>query len=768
MYRLVSLCVLIASLSGAHAGTADWYQIDEMLVPSGDDDNRIGYLGFALAAFDAHLAAVGHYSDNNVAGYVFRHENGSWVAESPLIAETGQHWFTSTVRVAGDGDIIAVGDRRANTNQLHAGAVWVFHRDSDLNTWPEQVRLVSKQKGEEFGTDVAVQGKTLAVGARAGMQLGFYSGAVHIFEFKEGTWSETQVLVDPDAEFLASFGWAVEFEGDYLYVGAPRGRESAQRGKVIVFKRSPDGWQYDSKIVASDAYPGDRFGSAIAAHGDMVAVGAPLWEDELTANVGAVYVFQRSDDHKWEERTRLAPPVRSPQSEAGESIAMNDSTLLISAPGDSVYNGPAFVYARNNDQWSRQTQLCLNTGDGLGDLGGPVALHNDQFLVGAPWYDRPGAGFGAVAAFELAPVQDDDCNDNGIPDACEPNDDCNDNGINDICEIADGGLGDCDGDLIPDVCEIELISGKNDCNDNGIPDSFELLQHDTTDCNANGVPDECEQSTIEDCNNNEVADSCENADYHLNNRNFTDVLGWTPGDEGIWLNRFTAKSGAEYINSVSVALIWTASDSTSIDIVIYNDKDNDGSPAGERLIRQVTVQPNETYYAWARFDIPPTYVGPAGNSFFVGIVHRDDQSSFFAIIDQRRPLERRSWHGRTRNGNSIQIDPLGGFVAGALSPMDERTPFWYNAGSWLLRADGTHFEGVPTECACPADIAAPLNQTVDELDLMALIDNWGDCAAPCAPFCDGDVSGPAGLPDCTVNVHDLLALLADWGACPTN
>ncbi|MCG8409240.1 MAG: putative Ig domain-containing protein [Phycisphaerales bacterium] len=58
---------------------------------------------------------------------------------------------------------------------------------------------------------------------------------------------------------------------------------------------------------------------------------------------------------------------------------------------------------------------------------------------------------------------DTDCNDNGIPDACDvdPNDpdgdgvvshDCNDNGVPDECEIADGTLPDCDGDGVADEC----------------------------------------------------------------------------------------------------------------------------------------------------------------------------------------------------------------------------------------------------------------------------------------------------------------------------
>jgi hypothetical protein len=63
-----------------------------------------------------------------------------------------------------------------------------------------------------------------------------------------------------------------------------------------------------------------------------------------------------------------------------------------------------------------------------------------------------------------------DCNENGIPDECEP--DCNDSGIPDDCDIA------------------SLIS--EDCNRNGVPDDCDVGSGTSDDCNQNLVPDECD------------------------------------------------------------------------------------------------------------------------------------------------------------------------------------------------------------------------------------------------------------------------------------
>jgi len=75
-----------------------------------------------------------------------------------------------------------------------------------------------------------------------------------------------------------------------------------------------------------------------------------------------------------------------------------------------------------------------------------------------------------------------DCNGNGIPDDCDIANcdgsagcsDCNGNGIPDGCDIASGAAADCDGNEVPDSCDI--AGGLHtDCNANGVPDVCELV-----------------------------------------------------------------------------------------------------------------------------------------------------------------------------------------------------------------------------------------------------------------------------------------------------
>ncbi|UCC28889.1 MAG: hypothetical protein JSU86_11885, partial [Phycisphaerales bacterium] len=149
-----------------------------------------------------------------------------------------------------------------------------------------------------------------------------------------------------------------------------------------------------------------------------------------------------------------------------------------------------------------------------------------------------------------------DCNENLVPDECEPDEDCNNNGIRDICDIYTcgqpagpcPGAGDCCdpvGNGTPGcdcarccrgVCEVhpnccsdedgwgpscalaasyfpECDCGgvfqewSHDCNGNNVPDECEPEE----DCNNNGVQDMCDLAagTSQDCNANEVPDDCE-------------------------------------------------------------------------------------------------------------------------------------------------------------------------------------------------------------------------------------------------------------------
>jgi hypothetical protein len=141
--------------------------------------------------------------------------------------------------------------------------------------------------------------------------------------------------------------------------------------------------------------------------------------------------------------------------------------------------------------------------DGDGDTD---VLSASQIDDAIRWYENRSDdcnGNGVPDACDIATGTSADCSGNGVPDSCEP--DCNGNGVPDSCDIELGTSGDCNLNAFPDECEPDCDANGQpdgcdpDCNDDGIPDACDV------DCNANGVPDGCEP----DCNGNGVADECD-------------------------------------------------------------------------------------------------------------------------------------------------------------------------------------------------------------------------------------------------------------------
>ena len=78
--------------------------------------------------------------------------------------------------------------------------------------------------------------------------------------------------------------------------------------------------------------------------------------------------------------------------------------------------------------------------------------------------------------------------------------DCNDNEIDDYIEAVDAVSDDCNLDGIPDACQVAVeepgVPSPIDCNQNEIPDACDIADGNSQDVNNNGFPDECEDQTL--------------------------------------------------------------------------------------------------------------------------------------------------------------------------------------------------------------------------------------------------------------------------------
>jgi MYXO-CTERM domain-containing protein len=201
-------------------------------------------------------------------------------------------------------------------------------------------------------------------------------------------WSEETVLTAVDTLAGDEFGNAVAASGDTVIIGAPKNQEIGfTSGAAYVFTYANDAWSLEAKLVASDAFPNQRFGSAVSLEGDTAVVGA-VWGE-------AAYVFTR-DGGTWTEQAKLTAPVQD--WELGAKVALSGDRVLVSAPGSSDNGkwGRAHVFTRTGTTWGYEAILDasspLNT-NGLDIFGVAIALEGDTAIVAQQRFGAPNRAY---------------------------------------------------------------------------------------------------------------------------------------------------------------------------------------------------------------------------------------------------------------------------------------------------------------------------------------------------------------------------------------
>jgi cysteine-rich repeat protein len=207
-----------------------------------------------------------------------------------------------------------------------AGAVYVF--DAETNKLRLTLGKATPETGDFFGASLAADGEQLLVGAPFDSTAAPNAGAAYLLARTDG--AVVHDLRAPDAASADLFGSAVALSDTWMVVGAPLADGSAPDvGRVYVFERSTGSLARIIENPAPEA--GDQFGSAVAALGDDVLVGAPL-DDSFAPDTGAAYLF---DGLTGDLRQALLNPAQGEFDHFGFAVSASSAGLLIGAPGPS-------------------------------------------------------------------------------------------------------------------------------------------------------------------------------------------------------------------------------------------------------------------------------------------------------------------------------------------------------------------------------------------------------------------------------------------------
>jgi len=267
--------------------------------------------------------------------------------------------------------------------------------------WQQVDKLTSTDAtaGDQFGAAVALQGTVALVGADSDDDAGSNSGSAYLFEDDGmGNWPQLTKLVASDAAMGDRFGTAVALSGNTALVGAFG--DDGNAGSAYLFQNSGS-WSEIEKLTASDAVPGDQFGFSAALEGNTALVGAPLGDKGLLADVGAAYLFQDDGSGDWQETKLTASDATFTElDQFGSSVALAGNLALVGAwrDGDAGSDaGAAYLFEKDGGTWNEIAKLMADDAQSGDFFGFSVAVSGNTALIGATLGN---AGAGAAYLFK--------------------------------------------------------------------------------------------------------------------------------------------------------------------------------------------------------------------------------------------------------------------------------------------------------------------------------------------------------------------------------
>ncbi|MGJ8726365.1 MAG: choice-of-anchor D domain-containing protein [Roseibacillus sp.] len=348
-----------------------------------------------------------------------------------------------SVAISEDGSTVVVGaynedsastginGDESDNSRTDSGAVYVYSRSGGTLTQQAYLKASNAGVNDAFGWSVDIWDDTIVVGAYreesgiAGINVPgagsdnsvSLAGAAYVFQRTGTTWSEQAYLKSPDPGLGDRFGYSVAISNERIAVGSPledsgtndpTNNSAGNSGAVFLFKRLVGVWSTDDYLKASNLQAGDEFGFSVALDSNLLVVGAPLEDSNLSGNEndnsvgasGAAYVFENNSG--WSQIAYLKANNPDIEDLFGWSVSIAADTVLVGAPqedsnatgvdGDESNNsaldsGAAYVFRPSGSNWSQTSYLKPNTTDAGDRYGVWVTMTKTTLAVGASLED---------------------------------------------------------------------------------------------------------------------------------------------------------------------------------------------------------------------------------------------------------------------------------------------------------------------------------------------------------------------------------------------
>jgi len=278
----------------------------------------------------------------------------------------------------------------------------------------QELGALAPADGDSFGSNLALDGERMVVGAHLTDLGGNNRGAVHVFDryAPTGLWLHTQQLTDPTPTDDNIFGSWVALDGNRIAVGAPgTNGAGSDRGAIHVFDRNPATgvWTHIQELTDPAAADTDLLGMPIALDGDRIA-GSALGDDGAGTDRGAVHVFDRNPaTGVWTHIQELTDPAPADSDFFGFGMALDGDRIATSSIGDDgagTDRGAIHVFDRNpaTGVWTHMQQLGDPFAQDTDLLGWSVDLDGSRIAATSVTDDGAGTDRGAAHVFDRNPT----------------------------------------------------------------------------------------------------------------------------------------------------------------------------------------------------------------------------------------------------------------------------------------------------------------------------------------------------------------------------
>ena len=443
--KMSALLIGTPSLNDRIAGGAASYRLgntwmlESLLLDS--DPQPLQLLGYSVAIMDGLAIVTAPYGGLTFSGHalVFRHapSAGEWRVDATINPELASvfDYFGASAAIGPSG--IMVGSPYLDTGGEQAGGVFAYIEQEE--GWQSDTRPIAPIRlarhviakptwiGPEyrsFGESVAISGDEALVGDPNGDGI----GRVHLYtRASDGSaWiNQAAPGLEPPGGLPAgaTFGHAIELDGDLAIIGAPNYNAIDQDGFAMLFHRSGGTWS--NVATLNGTYADERFGWSVDIKENVgeafIAIGATRSGDD---DDGQVYIW------RWDESTQTATleatfgPNSIPKIESafGQSVALDidPSGDIVLAVGNATQAEPASpdgttgavdILRRDAGTGIWAHEQTIEPGDEFSDaystlaFGYDVAIEDGRLVVGAPLSGLYGTYSGDALLFSVSDRQ---------------------------------------------------------------------------------------------------------------------------------------------------------------------------------------------------------------------------------------------------------------------------------------------------------------------------------------------------------------------------